>query len=178
MRFDSEKEKSEMYRMKLGIGILLAIFFLAAASYASAAKQEECHHGHRFHGRNPMFRLMHRLNLTADQKSKVAAILKQEEPDIKTAAQQMVEARKQLFTAVMSANYDAKAVSAASQQVANAAEQLAQIRAKIVSQTVPILTPEQQTTFKNMVAKVSSRMGTHLDARFEHLDKWIARHGG
>lgn len=166
-----------MNRMRLGFAVLVMVISLAAIGFAAGNDQSgaNCWKQGR-HGHEPFFRLIHKLQLTDDQKHEVAGILQQHENDLKTNMKGMVDARKQLINAVTSETYNEAAVSQASQQVATYQEQLALIRAQIVGQIMGILTQEQKSTIQAMKTKMDARMGSFVDDRFAHMDKWIAKH--
>lgn len=162
---------------KMWIMVLAAAVLATGATVAAADARCGGPGGrHGMQGPGHMFGFLHRLDLSDSQKTQVAGILKELEPEAKEAVQGMVDARIQLANTTMSGTYDEAAVRQASVQVSSYAEQLAIIRAKAVSRIMEILTPEQKATLDEMKGKISDRAGARVDAGFEHLDAWIAKH--
>ena len=153
--------------------IIVVLLFLVGASMAvhSAFGGGEGRHG-RF-GHDPLFMLLHKLDLSDSQKQQAAVILSGNEQQAKGIASNLATARGQLLTAILS-NGD---VTTASANVAKYSLEAAQLAATIVSGIAGILTPEQQSIFQGMQAKVGSHAGRAVEARFAHWDKFIAKYG-
>ncbi|MCE5243147.1 MAG: Spy/CpxP family protein refolding chaperone [Syntrophobacteraceae bacterium] len=177
-----------MYRTKTKLMVVLAAVFLIGSSFAVAGaygygpggKHGNIGQGHGPGGRHghfghdPFFRLVHKLKLTEDQKTQVAAIIKPQEEQIKAAVTALAKARVQLTKDILSGSGD---IAADSASLAAAEQQIAQLRADIFKQVMTVLTPEQ----KAIVQKKVEKMGTHVDEmigkRFSHLDKWLSKYG-
>ena len=153
---------------------LVAIYFLGSFLATASAYGHGPDGKHGRMGHNPFFGMMHRLNLTSDQKTQVAAIIKPQEANIKTIVTGMAKARVQLSKDILSGSGD---VAGDAANLANYQQQFAQLRATIFSQILGVLTPDQ----KAMIQKRIDKMGTNLDERinehFTHLDNWLAKHG-
>lgn len=166
-----------MNRMKVGLVVLMAALFFGGTTVALAHGHGDEGCGGRGRGHHsPFARMMHRLNLTEAQKHDVAGILKKHEAEAKSVAKDMVQARKQLIGAIGSETSTDEAVRQAAQQVASQEEKTALIRAKIVKEVMGILTPAQKTSVQEMKTKMEGRLDSFVDAKFERMDKWIARH--
>jgi Spy/CpxP family protein refolding chaperone len=161
-----------MNRKRTHFVVGLALVFLLGISLAahSAFGSGEGRHG-RF-GHDPLFGLIHKLNLTTPQKQQVAGILKSHEDEAKAVATDLANARVQLVKAILSGGD----VTAASQDLATHSSQAAQLASQVVSQITGILTPDQKTTLQGWQAKIGSHVTERIDARFEHWDKWIAKY--
>jgi len=57
---------------------------------------------------------------------------------------------------------------------------LANLHAKITYEIITALTlsDEQKATLQEMQTKIGSHVGAMIEAKFTHLEKWIAKHGG
>lgn len=153
---------------KTRMTICLAAVLVLCASFAFAFDG-----GHGRFGHNPVFRMMHKLQFTDQQKQQVAVILKQNESGAKTVAADLANARVALNKAILSG----ADVTASSQQVAVYEEQAAQLRSQIMAQIIKILTPAQKEELQKMVNNMGKHVSERVDRRFEHLDQWLAKHG-
>jgi periplasmic protein CpxP/Spy len=165
-----------MNRKRAQFVFVLALVFLMGASFAAhdVFAGGEGRHG-KFGGHDPLFRLLHKLNLTDAQKQQVAGILKSNEAEAKTVAAGMANARAQLVKAILSG--DESAATAAAAEMATYTGQAAGFGAQIVGQVNKILTPDQQAVLQKMQAKIGSHTTDRVDRRFAHWDEWIAKHG-
>jgi Spy/CpxP family protein refolding chaperone len=173
---DNGKEKN-MNRNKIGISVIFAAILCMGATFAVAGigGGGPCE-GHGMHGPGHLLKFLYRLDLSDAQKTQVAGILKQLEPEAKEAVRGMADAKIQLANVTLSGTYDEAAVRQASVQVSSRAEDLALIRAKAISGIMGILTPEQKDLLEKTKNRITERLDGMVDARFEHLDAWIAKH--
>jgi Spy/CpxP family protein refolding chaperone len=164
--------RSEMNRKRMGFTISFAVFFLAAVFAAGSviAAGPGGHHG-RFH-HDPLFRLMHKLDLTDAQKTRVATILQSNEASAKIIASGLANARVQVARDTLSGNFNATDFN----NLLNFEQQAVQLRASVVSSILPILTTDQQNTLKSIQDKIGTNIDEAINARFARLDKWIAKH--
>lgn len=162
---------------RIGIPVVFAAVLCTGATFASADIGCGGHgHGHGMFGAGHLLKFFHRLDLSDAQKTQVAGILKGLEPEAKEAVRGMVDARIQLANVTMSGTYDEAAVRQASVQASARTEDLAVIRAKAVSRIMGILDSDQKATIEKMKERITQRLDDMVDARFEHLDAWIAKH--
>jgi Spy/CpxP family protein refolding chaperone len=159
-----------MNRKKTQFVVVLALVFLVGTAFAVHNAFGEGGHG-KF-GHDPLFRLMHKLNLTDAQKQQVAGFLSANEANAKTIATGVASARAQLVKAILSGTD----TTAASGQLASYTAQAAALASQIMGQISGILTTDQQTILQNMQAKIGSHATHAIDARFEHWDKFIAKY--
>ena len=155
---------------EIRMAIVLAAVLVFSASFASAFEGGE---GHGKFRHDPLFRLMHKMQFTDQQKQQVAAILKKTEPEARNIAMELANARVQLSKTILSGGD----VSAPSQQVAVYQEQAAQLRSQIMGQIIKILTPEQQATLQKKLSKMGTHVNDRINKRFDRLDAWLAKHG-
>jgi len=83
------------------------------------------------------------VNLTTDQKQKIAVIVKSHKAEIAAAAQPIVEKRRALRDAVNAKTPDEKAIRAASEELGKAIGGAAVLGSKIKAEVRAVLTPEQ-----------------------------------
>ncbi|MBF0591499.1 MAG: Spy/CpxP family protein refolding chaperone [Nitrospirae bacterium] len=116
------------------------------------------------------------LNLTDAQKSAIAGILKGYKDTLQKDIQDVVDARVQLFEAIHGNNYDEAKVRATSRVLANKEEELAVLRAKIVSEINAVLTTDQKAIIdqakEDFVAMIKAKMQRILTL----INTWIGKH--
>jgi Spy/CpxP family protein refolding chaperone len=105
-----------------------------------------------------MGRLLKGLNLTTGQKHRTEGIVQEHHSDLVTGKMAVLQARQNLLTVMTGERLDEKVVHAAYTELTAAEQNLTFLRAKILNEFMPVLTPDQQTTIKNKVAKISLRM--------------------
>ncbi len=99
-----------------------------------------------------------RLDLTAQQWEKTAAILEKHKDEIRALHKKMWKAKKALRDATMSDTYNEKNIRAAAGNLAADIEETAILRAKVFSEIRAILTPQQIERMKNMRSQHRARM--------------------
>lgn len=160
-----------MYRVKKGLVVLTG--FLLITGFFSASKAIAKEHAWR-HGRfnkNPLG-VLSKLNLTATQKTEVAAILKSNEAKSKTIANELANAGMQIRKDVLNGSYNADHFKA----LTNYEQQAIQHRATVMAAILPKLTKNQRATLEKLQAKFDSRTKSAINNRFARMDKWIATH--
>lgn len=123
-----------------------------------------------------MVRLLDSLDLTQDQQSRIASVLKTHRDDIERARTDMAKAQSGLWDTLNAAEYSEENVQKAARAVADRHEQLILLRAKVMNGIRQNLTPEQNTRFQALRNKSVCRMQGYMDSRMSALDKWIAEH--
>lgn len=134
------------------LAVTVSLVMLFAGSMVSEAY---AYHGK---GKSPMGRLLKGLNLTAEQKQQVKAIVKGHRNDLISGRVAVLQARQNLIKVTTGNTFDQNAVQTAYNALASAQSNMTVLRAKIFSEIVPILTPEQQTTLQGKIAKKVLRM--------------------
>ena len=143
----------------------LAVMLLAGVAMAQTAPPTPTPpQGHGFHGRGfggPMLgRLFHELNLSDAQKAQVKQIMTQERPTLKPLMRQMAQGENQLRTLELSGNFDeAQARTIATQQSQNMTELMVQ-RARVESEMIGVLTPDQKSKLTQMVQERAQRFSS------------------
>jgi protein CpxP len=101
---------------------------------------------------------VHKLDLTDAQQAQVKAIMAKEKPALQPLMQQVAQGHSQLRDLVMNGNFDeAKARELASQQTQTITELTVQ-HARIASEMVQILTPDQKTKLTALISQHEQRM--------------------
>jgi hypothetical protein len=161
---------------KLGSVVLIVFFFMTgflAVNNAIAGPG-----GHGGFG-DPVFGLLHRLDLNDAQKTIVAGVLKNYVGQLQSAVTQLATDRATLSKDILS--------QAAGNQITNDASQVAkdqgvliQLRSTIMSaiivQLTPTLSTDQQTILQTIQSKLGKNITARMDMRFAHLNQWIANH--
>lgn len=102
------------------------------------------------------------LDLTDAQQAQVKDILAKEKPAMKPLMQQMAQGHQQLREPTMAGAFDeAKVRALATQQSQTMTEMIVQ-KARIESEMIQLLTPEQKTKLNEFMAKHEQRMMKHM----------------
>jgi Spy/CpxP family protein refolding chaperone len=108
---------------------------------------------------------VHKLDLTDAQQAQVKAIMAKEKPALQPLMLQMVQEHSQLRDLVMRGSFDeAKAREVASQHTQVTTE-LAVQYARIASEMVQVLTPEQKTKLTTLINQHEQRRMDHLQGK-------------
>lgn len=159
---------------KKSFTIVFAFCLIASALSAGVALAGPCGPRGRFF-RDPPARLMLMLDLTDAQKTTLAGIVKQNEANAKTIAAGLANARVQLAKDVLNGS-ESSVIATDSQNVATFAVQAAQLRAQIMARMIPSLSADQKARLRKIHDKIGSNVNAAITMRFDHLDKWIAKH--
>jgi Spy/CpxP family protein refolding chaperone len=108
---------------------------------------------------------VHKLDLTDAQQAQVKAIMAKEKPTLQPLMEQMTQGHSQLRDLVLSGSFDeAKAREMASQQTQTMTELTVQ-HARIASEMVQILTPEQRTKLTTLISQHEQRMMNRMQGK-------------
>ncbi len=111
-------------------------------------------HGKRHH-KWEMFR---GLNLTSAQKEQIKGIMKTHHKELIEGRIAVLQARQNLMTATAGTSFDQAAVQKAFGDLSASQEKMVILRAKIFSEVMPILTPDQQAVVSGRLAQHKLRM--------------------
>jgi len=89
------------------------------------------------------------LNITADQKKKIAAEIKSHKDEIRPVVKEIFEKRKALRDAVLNKPGDRQAITAAANDLGKAIGDAAVLASNVIAKLKPVLTSEQQERIKN-----------------------------
>jgi Spy/CpxP family protein refolding chaperone len=121
-------------------------------------------HGAGMFGGPMLSEYIHRLDLTDAQQAQVKAIMQKEKPSVQPLMMQMAQGHAQLRDLVINSNGafdEAKVRELASQQSQNVTELMVQY-ARIGTELVQVLTPEQKTKLNALIAEHQQRMMNHM----------------
>jgi Spy/CpxP family protein refolding chaperone len=93
----------------------------------------------------PLFPILRRLELTADERQQIRAILQGHRDDFRALIRRAMDARRPLFAAVYLDPFDEAAIRDRSANVAAVEADEAVLRATIRTQIFDVLTPDQQS---------------------------------
>ncbi|MBF0566387.1 MAG: Spy/CpxP family protein refolding chaperone [Nitrospirae bacterium] len=128
-------------------------------------------------GEHILLKAIIQLNLSDAQKSAIAAILKKNSTAVKTDVQGVLTARAALLDAIHSDTYNEAAVRNASKDVASKEEDLAVLRAQIVSEINVVLTPEQKATISETKKEIQDRIAQRVENISALINAWISKNG-
>jgi Spy/CpxP family protein refolding chaperone len=139
-----------------------AITLVAALGVSQTLERVNMHHGGMYGGHMLRF-FTHYLDLTNTQQAQAKEILAKEKPALQPLLQQMMQGQQQLHELAMSGYDENKAREIAAQQVQTLTE-LAVERARMESELVQVLTPEQKTKLNQFFARHQQRMMQHMQS--------------
>lgn len=114
-------------------------------------------HGHMM-GDPGLAMMLHRLNLTDDQKAQVKKIFETEKPNLQPLHQQEFQAHQQMMQLITSGNFDQAKATAIATQEAQTHIQMEVEHAKIHAQVYQLLDSTQKAKVADMMAKHQQRM--------------------
>jgi Spy/CpxP family protein refolding chaperone len=137
--------------------VVLALAVMAAIAGSQTVRRAHMRGDGMFSG--PMLGYyVHKLDLTDAQQAQLKAIMAKEKPALQPLMLQMAQGHSQLRNLVMSGSFDeAKVRELASQQTPVLTE-LAVQYARIGSEMVQVLTPEQKTKLSTLISQHEQRM--------------------
>lgn len=118
-------------------------------------------HGDRMGGRG----FMGDLQLSEEQRGKLAELRKANAPAMQEQAKAMREARRELRALGFSADYDEAKARAIAERAAKASAEMAAQRAKAANDFYQVLTPEQRQKFSERMARMEERRAGKRDGR-------------
>jgi Spy/CpxP family protein refolding chaperone len=144
--------------------VVLVLAVMAAIAVSQTVRRAHMRGDGMFGG--PMLGFyVHKLDLTDAQRAQLKAIMAKEKPTLQPLMQQMAQGHSQLRELVMSGTFDeAKARELASQQSQTMTE-LAMQHARIASEMVQILTPDQKTKLTMLISQHEQRMMNRMQGK-------------
>jgi len=97
------------------------------------------------------------LQLTDEQRGKLAELRKSNAPAVQEQAKALREARRELRALGFSADYDEAKARAIAERAAKASAEMASLRAKAANDVFQVLTPEQREKFTERMARLEER---------------------
>ncbi len=159
--------KSIRFRILIAAVAVLLGMTIAKSQAADDAPPPPPMHGHGYGmGHDHMMGFFaKKLNLTDDQKAQMKAVMHKEHPTMKPLFEQQHQIDLQLRQYVEGTYNEAK-VQALATQKAQIQAQLTVAETRIHNELYQVLTPDQQSQFKQMQADHEARMQQHMQ---EHL---------
>jgi Spy/CpxP family protein refolding chaperone len=146
------------------LAVVLALTVVAAVAVSQTVKRAHMRGNGMFGG--PMMGFyMHQLDLTDAQKTQLKAIMTKEKPALQPLMQQMAQGHAQVRDLVINGGYDeAKVREMATQQTQTMTELTVQY-ARIGSEMVQVLTPEQKTKLTTLISQHEQRMMNRMQGK-------------
>jgi Spy/CpxP family protein refolding chaperone len=146
------------------IAVVLALAVMAAIAVSQTVKHEHMRGGGMF-GEPMLGFYVHQLDLTDAQKAQVKAIMAKEKPTLQPLMLQMAQGHSQLRDLAIGGAFDeGKARELASQQ-SQVMTELAVQHARIASEMVQVLTPDQKTKLTTLINQRDQRMMNRMQGR-------------
>ncbi len=108
-------------------------------------------------------RFEHRLRITAQQREQVRALLLQEQPKLQQLRQSLVAEHNEMASASASGSFDAATARGVAARYADVNADAAVERARLRTDLLAILTPEQQQKLQQLRARIVSFFPAGLD---------------
>jgi len=133
---------------------VLAVTLLAAAALSETQGHRHWHRGGMWGGPGMNLRA---LDLSDAQKAQVKDIMAKERPALRPLMQQLAQSRMQLQQYQVSGNFDENQVRTMAAQQAQLMTELTVQRARIQSEVIKVLTPEQKTKLATLQSERAQR---------------------
>jgi len=150
----------KLIRFRLTVAAL-AVLLGTAISHSQTADATAPTPGHHFGMRDHMMGFSRELNLTADQKAQMKAIMEKERPTLKPLFQQVHQTRTQLKQ-YSEGTYDEAKVRTLAQQESQSQVELTVQMTRIHNELFQVLTPDQQAQQKQIEANREAHMQQHM----------------
>ncbi len=162
------------HRTKIFIA-MIALVLLGAVAISQTIRRAEYGYGHR-HGMFGEGRMLaffaHRLDLTDAQQAQVKDIVAKEKPTLKPLFLQLAQAHHQMRQLEESGNFDEAQVRALATQQSQVIAELIVQKARIESEMLQVLTPDQKAKFKELMDRHEQGMTSRLQDQVpENQDK-------
>jgi Spy/CpxP family protein refolding chaperone len=109
-------------------------------------------------GRGGLLRDLARVNVTPEQRDQIRAVVRRYWPRMKPLLGKLHEARKEVRVTIWTTPLDEGKIRAAVYERAEAAAELAVLRARMTAEIKPILTPEQVEKLREFRGRVERRL--------------------
>ncbi len=156
---------------------ILCIFAIATAVGSGTAHAIDGSRGGSFLGLR-LFRAWLDLDVASDQKTELASIVRSEREKLRPQADALIEARKQLSAAVLNEQFNEQRVRDAAKAVAAAEEEFAVGRARLASEALAVLTPEQKTKIESLRVEITERIEGRIAEVRSLIDAWVESNAG
>jgi periplasmic protein CpxP/Spy len=141
----------------------VALILLGAVAVSQTIRRSGYGHGRGMFGGGHMLAFFsHRLDLTAAQQAQIKDIMAKENPTIKPLLLQLAQAKHQMRQLEESGNFDESQARALATQQSQTLTELIVQKARVRSEMLQVLTPEQKTRFQELMDKHDQRMMNRL----------------
>jgi len=141
--------------------VVLALAVMAAIAVSQTVRRAHMRGDGMFGG--PMLGYyVHKLDLTDAQQAQVKAIAAKEKPALQPLMLQMAQGHQQMHELVMNNGFDEAKVRELATQQTQAMTELMVQRARVESELLQILTPDQRTKLTALAAAHQQRLLNHL----------------
>lgn len=146
------------------LAVVLALAVLAAIAVSQTVKRAHMRADGMFGG--PMLGFyMHKLDLTDAQQAQVKAIMAKEKPTFQPLMQQMAQGHAQLRDLVINGGYDEAKVREMAAQQSQTVTELTVQYARVGSEMIQILNPEQKAKLTELINQHQQRMMNRMQGK-------------
>jgi periplasmic protein CpxP/Spy len=150
------------------VSVALMLAVTAAVGISQTVKRAHMHGGGMYGGGMFEGHMLHfftdYLDLTDAQQAQVKDILAKEKPAMEPLMQQMAQSHQQIRELTMSGTFDEGKVRALATAQAQTMTEVIVQKARIESEMIRVLTPEQKTKLNEFKTKHEQRMMKHMQA--------------
>jgi periplasmic protein CpxP/Spy len=146
--------------MKASVNWVVAALALSVAAVVAVSQTAAPGHWHRGGmSREPMLGMFARqLDLTAQQRTQIHQILAKEKPAVQPLMEQMAQTRYQIAQLALNGPFDESQVRPLASQQTQAMQDLIVQRARIESELIQVLTPDQKTKLSQLLASRQQKL--------------------
>ena len=149
------------HRTKIFIAAI-AVLLIGAVAIAQTVRRTAYRHGGGMFGEHMLAFYAHKLDLSDAQQSQLKDILTKEKPTLKSLFLQLSQSRHQMRQLEEGDNFNETQVRALAAQQSQTITELIVQKARIESEMLQVLNPDQKTKFKELMDKHEQRMMNHL----------------
>ncbi|HSS98666.1 MAG TPA: Spy/CpxP family protein refolding chaperone [Terriglobales bacterium] len=149
------------HRMKIFIAAV-ALLLVGAVALAQTVRRAAYRHGGGMFGERMLSFYAHRLDLTDAQQSQLKDIMAKERPALKPLFLQLSQTRHQMRQLEEGETFNEAQVRTLAAQQSQVMTELIVQKARIESEMLQVLNPDQKTKFKEMMDKREQRMMNHM----------------
>lgn len=146
---------SKLWKVTFAVAAVAAVLTFAAAAAEPPAGVLENRPLLRCFAENVgrFFSLLRGLDLSTDQKARVAEVFKAHKPEVSSVLHRLNDEHRKLVAAVRADSPDEAAIRAAAAGLGGAIADVAVLRARIRQEVLPILTPAQRQKIDTVIAE-------------------------
>jgi periplasmic protein CpxP/Spy len=148
----------------------IAILVLGAVAVSQTVKRVHYWHSHGMYGGRMLAFFSDYLDLTDAQKAQAKEILAKEKPALQPLFQQLAQGHHQMRQLEENGNFDETQVRTLATQQSQTMTELLVQKARIESELLQILTPDQKTKFKAFMDKREKRFAEHMQEEQSQSD--------